>query len=136
MRSRNDLWKPPEGNAKPKPAPKSAPHDPICNGCQNQGTCSGLCPPMQWINGNVGLREALLDDPVEPSSDYNLILAEGIETHRQEYSEAIANETDLRKKCIGVLLEADFRITEIARVMKLTRRTIYRIRDAKEETEE
>lgn len=91
---------------------------------------------MQWINGNVGLREALLDDPVEPSSDYNLILAEGIETHRQEYSEAIANETDLRKKCIGVLLEADFRITEIARVMKLTRRTIYRIRDAKEETEE
>jgi hypothetical protein len=95
--------------------------------------CAGLCPPMQWVNGNVGLKEALLDEQVEPSSDYNAILADGIETHRKDYSVVIANETNLRKKCVGVLIEADFRIEEIAKVMKLTRRTIYRLKDTNAE---
>jgi len=92
-------------------------------------SCAGLCPPMRWVNGNVGLKEALLDEPIEPSSDYNSILAEGIEAHRRDFSGLISGETNLRRRCVGVLIEADFKIEEIARAMRITKRTIYRLRD-------
>jgi predicted TIM-barrel enzyme len=84
---------------------------------------------MLWVNGNVVLKETLLDEPVEPSSDYNAILAEGIDTHRRDFSEHIDRVKNTKVKCVAILAEAGIKIEDIAKVMKCAKRTIYRIRD-------
>jgi hypothetical protein len=55
-------------------------------------------------------------------------LAEQIEARRSNFTALIAEETNIRKKAVAVLLEAEFKIDEIARVMKVARRTILRMR--------
>ena len=130
MRKRNRLWKPERAdNCGNQAAPRRPPTDGVCMTCLNRPTCQNTCAPMLWVNGNVVLKETLLDEPVEPSSDYNAILAEGIDTHRRDFSEHIDRVKNTKVKCVAILAEAGIKIEDIAKVMKCAKRTIYRIRD-------
>jgi hypothetical protein len=136
VRHRNRLWRPPEGEEVKQTVIKQPPTDEVCFHCPNRIVdfnglripCQNICAPLQWVNGNVPLKEAQLRENIEPSSDYNEILAEQIEARRSNFTALIAEETNIRKKAVAVLLEAEFKIDEIARVMKVARRTILRMR--------
>lgn len=136
MRHRNRLWRPPGGEEIKQTVVKQPPSDEVCFHCPNRIfdfnglriPCQHTCAPLQWVNGNVPLKEAQLKENIEPSSDYNEVLAEQIEARRSNFHSLIAEETNVRKKAVAVLLEAEFKIDEIAHVMRCARRTILRMR--------
>lgn len=137
MRRRNRLWNP-EHPAKKRKKTSKANHnldDLICQQCQNREIelpngdkfpCQHTCYPLSWTDGNTGLKETLLDKHYEPSSDYNDVLAEHIKHRRFDYTRIESNEIKVR--AVAVLLESDFTIPEISKLLKCSTRNIYRIR--------
>jgi len=61
----------------------------IMQSCDNRHNCHSLCYPLTWINGHVPLKEPLANDILpknyEVTKNYNDVLAEGIESHRNVF---------------------------------------------------
>jgi hypothetical protein len=81
-------------------------------------------------NSNTPRREGLARDiigaDVEISSDYNNVLAELIEHHRQTHIIA-SHLIDTRSRAISAMLSADIPRREIARLLRMSYRQINRI---------
>jgi hypothetical protein len=138
MRLKNRLWNPEHETIKhhKKTIKNHLPDDFICLQCPNKEhelpdgkkiTCQNMCYPLTWVDGNVGLKETLLDKQYEPSSDYNSILADGISARRIDYTNRLISEK-LKIRCVAVLLEAEFSIQDIAHLLKCSSRNIYRLK--------
>jgi hypothetical protein len=102
-----------------------------CVKCKHRPHCRQLCPPMEArANSNTPRREGLARDiigaDVEISSDYNNVLAELIEHHRQTHIIA-SHLIDTRSRAISAMLSADIPRREIARLLRMSYRQINRI---------
>jgi hypothetical protein len=138
MRTRNRLWNPEHPEPKRKKMLKVQHNldDLICQLCPNKEIelpngdklpCPNVCYPLSWTDGNAALKETLLGKQFEPSSDYNAVLAEQIEHRRIDYT--IINK--IKARCVAVLLDSDFTIAEISKLLRCSTRNIYRIMKSK-----
>jgi len=116
-------------NKKPKKM-----HDPICSGCNHINNCPQPCPPVQWIDGHDSRREPLLQDMAAgiddhsplASRDYNVEIADILRARRGRI-EDIRAITNIRLRLIAAATYADISATDIARLLGISRRTIYRL---------
>jgi hypothetical protein len=126
MKTQNKLWQP-EEKAKHKPVKKTI-SDPLCDKCPNK-PCKGLCPPMQWINGNTPSKEVLLTDlntQDMESRDYKEDLIEMIE-HRQARITSALDIKQVKHRAIAILLLAGISQKDISELFSMSYRQINRI---------
>jgi len=100
--------------------------------CDNRHNCHYLCYPLTWINGHVPLKEPLANDILpknyEVTKNYNDVLAEGIESHRNVFDKKISETESLRNRIIVTLLENNYKIKEICDGLHISSKTLYRIK--------
>ena len=143
MRHRNRLWNPEHDKDFPKrkPTPKPPPTDPLCDTCPNkiikymdngeekEMPCQGLCPPMQWIDGNAASKETLMADLNTKDMeyrDYKDSLIEMME-HKQARIESALDFTKARHKAISILLLTGMTQKDISKLFRMSTRQINRI---------
>lgn len=142
MRKRNRLWNPEHDKAHPKrkPVPK-LPDDPLCDTCPNklityyddgiekQMPCRGLCPPMQWIDGNTSSKETLMTDINAKNLEYRDYKDDLIEMmeHRQARIKDAIDISSVKHRAIAILLLADFTQKDISTLFRMSYRQINRI---------
>lgn len=104
----------------------------IFKNCDNRHNCHSLCYPLTWINGHVPLKEPLANDILpknyEVTKNYNDVLAEGIESHRNVFDKKISETESLRNRIIVTLLENNYKIKEICDCLHISSKTLYRIK--------
>ena len=134
MQCRNSLW-----NSKEKGHAKATPQrrpDPLCKSCPNNHKdkpCQNLCTPMKWINGNVELKEKILNEP--PSihlyqTNYNAKLHELIEdkqTKDTDRLELIRQLTDPKRKMIAACILVGMTQQEIGKQAHISQTRISRL---------
>lgn len=142
MNTKNTLWRPQnmEDKRKSKPLPKTA-DDPLCATCPNKSIhykdagkektmpCRGLCPPMQWINGNTPTKEVLLTDLNTGGmeyKDYKSELSDLLDDRRSRVNNTI-DLPDLKRRAISILLLAGITKKEIANLFSMSDRQIRRL---------
>lgn len=135
MRLRNRLWNP-EHEEHRKKQPRTAPNDPLCESCPNHkdNHCKGLCPPMQWINGNAETKEIIPRKPIISHGveliDYNQYLAEVI-TDREatdiERLNTIRALKDYRTRIIAASILAYVPQQQIAKIAHISQGRISKL---------
>ena len=100
----------------------------ICAGCANIQDCIAPCNPMVWIDGDKPRKEMLLKEDLGEYdyADYNAVLAERIEHEQEHFQRLVDKLDDERTQAIVVLLDNNFKIPAVARILKVSIRTIYR----------
>jgi hypothetical protein len=83
---------------------------------------------MVWVNGNVPRREPLLSRPIDTGicSDYNDALHRYMRT-TEERREEIMEIVNVKKRAIAALLYVDISVTDIGKLLGLSRGKIYRV---------
>ncbi len=103
---------------------------PICQQCTDKAHCSSLCNGIDILaNGNVKCSEILLSDPYDDhhsNTDYNQILAE-IQSGKPITIEEIRTIEDMRVRMIATALHAQIPVKDIAELLNLSKRHIYRL---------
>lgn len=101
--------------------------DPICKPCPNRKSCKGLCPPLQWVNGNVERREPLLKYSLDKvkARDYKPLLHDLIRSRQVDRIEEIRGIQDVITRAIAGMLYALVSVDEIAGIMSVTRSAVY-----------
>jgi len=130
MIGRNQLWKP-EGN-KPKFGIRMAPkRDPLCEYCPKKKSCSpGPCFFLSRINGNAESKEVLISDLCDKEmefKDYKESLAELIEDREIAFSK-INTIQPYKIRAIAAMLYVDIPKAEVARLLRISRTTLYRVK--------
>jgi hypothetical protein len=136
MRLRNRLWNP-EHETKPcKKQPRTAPNDPLCEGCPNHkdNHCKGLCPPLQWIDGNAETKEVIPSKPIFSHGieqiDYNQVLSDFI-TDKQatdiDRLDTIRSIKDYRIRIIAASILAFVPQKEIGKIAHISQGRISKL---------
>jgi hypothetical protein len=142
MIKRNRLWNPEHEHEqrKRKPTPKT-PSDPLCatcpnkiikyidNGIEKEMPCRGLCPPMQWIDGNVASKETLMTDINAHDMeyrDYKDDLVEMME-HRQHRINTALTIPIVKHRAIAILLLSGITQKDISTLFRMSIKQINRI---------
>lgn len=91
--------------------------------------CKTPCLPVEiYANGNVGSKEPLFLDLCtdgEVTKDYNSVLSEVIEDHEIDF-DRICFIQPYKIRAIAAMLYVDIPKTEIARLLRISRTTLYR----------
>ena len=110
--------------------------DPICKPCPNRKACKGLCPPLQWVNGNVARKEPLLKHSIDSmkAQDYKPLLSDLIRSRQEDRIDEIRCVDDITIRAIAAMCYADISMSDIIGLMTLSRTAIYqKIRDFEKE---
>ena len=101
--------------------------DPICKPCPNRKACKGLCPPLQWVNGNVARKEPLLKYSIDAvkAQDYKPLLSDLIRSRQIDRIEEIREIQDTTTRAIAGMIYALVSVEDIAGLIELSRTTIY-----------
>ena len=143
MKLRNRLWNPEHDKDFPKrkPTPQPPPADPVCATCPNriiqymdggeekEMPCRGLCPPLQWIDGNATSKETLMADLNTKDMeyrDYKDSLIEMME-HKQARIESALDFRNVKHQAISILLLAGITQKDISRLFRMSYRQINRL---------
>jgi hypothetical protein len=124
----NTIYRPPETNRKAK-RPECS-DNAICSPCKNNGQCKALCPPLQWIDGNVQRRERFITKEMlnTPQADYNEVCHELSDNKQFPITLTdIQAISDIRHRAICSMLMVQIPKREIARLLQLSRTQLYRI---------
>jgi hypothetical protein len=137
MRIKNRLWNPEHPETIKRSPPKFKPTDDLCKPCPNfnDNHCKGLCPPMQWIDGNqetieiIPTSKPIISHGIE-QLDYNQALAEMI-TDKQSTDidrlESIRSIKDYRLRLIAACILAYIPQTQISKYAHISQGRISKL---------
>jgi hypothetical protein len=117
-------------NRKPRKQPKK-PQDELCTAleCPNIPTCTALCPPLTWIDGNKETVEKIMNDPDNDHCefrDYNLTLSQ-LMKERDPGIEQIRQIENVRLRAIAAMIYANLSVGQMSAITGLSERHIKRI---------
>jgi len=104
---------------------------PLCEYCPKKKSCSpGPCFFLSRINGNAESKEVLISDLCDKEmefKDYKESLAELIEDREIAFSK-INTIQPYKIRAIAAMLYVDIPKAEVARLLRISRTTLYRVK--------